>query len=57
MMGDSFMDVVYHLICQGPSIGRSERTGALRKSNKQAARTREAILDDKLAARVEQVTA
>jgi TetR/AcrR family transcriptional regulator, transcriptional repressor for nem operon len=44
MMNDIPMDVVYHLICQGPSAGRSERTSALRKSNKEAAQTREAIV-------------
>src|SRR5229473_2511547 len=44
MLFDILIDVTHHLICQGPSAGRSERTDALRKSNKEAAQTREAIV-------------
>lgn len=44
MMDDILMDDDHHLICQGPCVGRSERTDALRKSNKEAAQTREAIV-------------
>jgi TetR/AcrR family transcriptional repressor of nem operon len=44
MIDDIFMDVAYNLICQGLFVGRPERTGALRKSNKEAAQTREAIV-------------
>ena len=44
MIGDIYKDVGYHLSCQDHSVGRPERTDGLRKSNKEAAQTREAIV-------------
>src|SRR5258706_12021572 len=43
MMYDILMNVTYHLICQGYRLG-ARRDGPLRKSNKEAAQTREAIV-------------
>jgi TetR/AcrR family transcriptional repressor of nem operon len=44
MSSDINMDVRYHLICQGRREGRARRDEPLRKSNKEAAQTREAIV-------------
>src|SRR5712675_1177497 len=44
MLFDILMDVTYHLICQGPCCWQAGRKRLVRKSNKEAAQTREAIV-------------
>src|SRR5258705_14014065 len=44
MLFDILMDVTYHLICQGPCCWQARRERLVRKSNKEAAQTREAIV-------------
>src|SRR6266849_7256901 len=44
MLFDILMDVTYHLICQGPCCWQAGRERVVRKSNKEAAQTREAIV-------------
>ena len=44
MLFDILMDVTYHLICQGPRCWQARRERLVRKSNKEAAQTREAIV-------------
>jgi hypothetical protein len=44
MLHDILMDVNYHLICQDDRLGSVRKDRALRKSNLEAAQTREAIV-------------
>src|SRR6266403_1718794 len=44
MLVDILMDVTDHLICQGPRCWQARRERLVRKSNKEAAQTREAII-------------
>jgi TetR/AcrR family transcriptional regulator, transcriptional repressor for nem operon len=44
MSHDILLDVEYHLICQDRPVGRARRERPLRKSNKEAAQTRESII-------------
>lgn len=44
MLFDILIDAIYHLICQGPCCCQDRRERLVRKSNKEAAQTREAIV-------------
>src|SRR5260370_18343196 len=44
MLFDILMDATRHLICQGPCCWQARRERLVRKSNKEAAQTREAIV-------------
>src|SRR5260370_22164351 len=44
MLFDILIDVIHHLICQGPCCWQAGRERRVRKSNKEAAQTREAIV-------------